>query len=367
MSLEDLLEEMGVPRASEVDGPPAAARAGSAGDEPSRRDRMRGMLLGHALGDALGAPHEFRNQVPLERYSGRVEHPLFVTRRWQGGRKTGNLGQVTDDTEMAIALARTLVGGAPGYRAGNAVDAYLAWANSKCPFMGHNTRRLFVGVRTAKGFEGRRREARSGPPAAWSQGNGCLMRAAPLAALAGWMPAALSDCALTNPHPVCVCAVTAYVAAAHELLAGAGPAAATAAALLIAESWSDPAVSAIVSVVLRAARALEPRLVADELKGWVLHGLYCAFYALNLPLVSYQGRIDIIVRLGGDTDTNAAIAGALLGACLGETQMRAEERTGPNLNLMLAVVPTAGDLPRPVIYGAAQLPALADELALLDV
>jgi len=46
---------------------------------PGRRDRVRGMLYGVALGDALGAPHSFprgnafHNQVPLARYSGALE------------------------------------------------------------------------------------------------------------------------------------------------------------------------------------------------------------------------------------------------------------------------------------------------------
>lgn len=147
------------------------------------RNHIRGMVLGAALGDALGAPHEFRNQVPLGRYTGRLEHPLVVVRRFQGGRLAGNVGQITDDTEMMIALADALIARGGAYDRGLAAARYLAWANSKCPFLGGNTRKLFVGVKTVAGYQGRWSALRAKPEADWSQSNGCLMRCAPLAVL----------------------------------------------------------------------------------------------------------------------------------------------------------------------------------------
>lgn len=335
---------------------PGSVPGGRAQTAARRRDLIRGMLLGVALGDALGAPHEFANQIPLEKYTGVLEHPLLVCRRFQGGKLKGNVGQITDDTEMTIALADAICR-RRGYDRGAAIAGYLEWANSKCPFMGRNTRALFVGVKTIKGYEGRHAALCAEPRVKWSQSNGCLMRCAPLAALPDteWGGAVALDSAATNPHPVCVDAVRAYVCAARELLAGETAAAATAKALVTATT--DEVIAAIAT-----GRDQEPQDVSSE-KGWVVHAVYCAFLALNGPEASFQDRIDRIERLGGDPDTNGAIAGALLGAQLGEAAMRAETRTGANIERVLANDPATGGLPRPKKYAASRLLSLADLLA----
>jgi ADP-ribosyl-[dinitrogen reductase] hydrolase len=330
-----------------------------------RKDRVLGMVMGAALGDALGAPHEFVNQTPLSKYTGRLVHPLTVCRQFQGGRLTGGIGQVTDDTEMAIALATALLKKLK-YDRDTVLGEYLAWANSKCTFMGRNTRALLAGVKTIKGYENRYEIHFADPQHTWSQSNGCLMRCAPLAALPEdeWLKAAVRDCDLTNPHPVCVCAVRAYIGAARVLLAGGSRDAATARAIDLAGGGPEWAGEAVVVAAIVEGRNNNPRDVTQQ-KGWVLHSLYCAFLALNDRAPSYQDRIDRIVRLGGDTDTNAAIAGALLGAQLGETEMRREVRTGPNLATVLEWDSTAGQLPRPGRYAAARLPSIAADLATL--
>jgi ADP-ribosylglycohydrolase len=337
----------------EILGGPFVARVGGL-----RRDRVRGMLFGAALGDALGAPHEFASGVPLRLYSGRVEFPLTVNRRFQGGKLVGGLGQVSDDTEMTIALATSIVHGG-GYDRTRALRSYLDWANSRCPCLGRNTRALMCGVKTIEGFEVRRKAMRAKPFVQWSQSNGCLMRASPLAAIgeADWRAAAAQDCLLTNFHPICWESVQAYVCAARHLLAGEPPSVATKMAL--AETTEAAVVAAI-----EAGRDQDQRDVTGAQKGWVVHALYCAFLALNDDVSTYQDRIDRIIRLGGDTDTNAAIAGALLGASLGEVAMRLEGRTGPNLGTVLGLEGDAcGQILRPRRYAAAQLPDLADALS----
>jgi ADP-ribosylglycohydrolase len=344
---------------SAFDLPPLAVAGETPGipvSPDTHRDRVGGLLLGVAVGDALGACHEFRNQIALDKYTGLLEHRLSVCRRFQGGLLVGKVGQITDDTEMMITLADAIVDGG-GYDGRRAVTRYLAWANSKCPFLGKNTRALFTGVKTYEGYRRRWLDLRSVPPAQWSQSNGCLMRAAPLAALDDdeWAAAVVQDCALTNSHPVCVDSVRAYICAARELLAGATPAAATAAALA---TILNPEVLAVVA----AGRDQHERDITEQ-KGWALHAMHCAFLALNDPAPSFEARIDRVVRLGGDTDTNAAIAGALLGAQLGEAAMRGEARTGPNIDTVLGCDSAAGGLPRPAKYAAARIPALADALA----
>lgn len=336
---------------------PTEVSATGVGTAPAlRRNRVRGMLLGGALGDALGAPHEFRNQVSLARYTGALEFPLWICRRFQGGRLTGSVGQTTDDTEMTIALAETLVQN-HAYDRDKALMAYLAWANSRCAFLGYNTRKLLNGVKTVKGYQARWYALRAQPPTLWSQSNGCLMRCAPLAVLpeGEWRAAATLDCNLTNFHPVCVNAVTVYLRAARELLEGVSPAEATAKALLEASEYD-------VLQAVEAGRAQRVRDVTSN-KGWVVHALYCAFLALNDRRTALQDKIDHVVRLSGDTDTNAAIAGSLLGILHGEEAMLAETRTGANLRTILECDLSFGPLARPERYTARRLMELAGTLA----
>jgi hypothetical protein len=134
-------------------------------------DALRGMLWGAAIGDALGAPHEFRTGTPLRKYTGLLEFPLVRQNQWQG-RRVGVVGQVSDDTEMGLALADALAA-ARRYDSDRVVEAYLAWANSKCPFMGRNTRALLHGVKTLRGYRGRYKKVVEDRPLwASSQSNG---------------------------------------------------------------------------------------------------------------------------------------------------------------------------------------------------
>ncbi len=61
------------------------------------RDRLRGVAVGAAIGDALGMPLEFGPRIPADR----------LIRTMQPGRLPA--GAFTDDTEMALALAESLL------------------------------------------------------------------------------------------------------------------------------------------------------------------------------------------------------------------------------------------------------------------
>lgn len=70
--------------------------------------------------------------------------------------------------------------------------------------------------------------------------------------------------------------------------------------------------------------------------GWCQHSFYCALVALfHLKSDRYDENIDKIVKMWGDCDTNAAIAGAILGAKTGLNEMKKEKKTAANLEIML--------------------------------
>lgn len=69
-----------------------------------RRSQAQGMLLGLACGDALERPVEFRSSARIERKHGRVTEMLA------NGNHGQPAGTITDDPEMALCIARSLVG-----------------------------------------------------------------------------------------------------------------------------------------------------------------------------------------------------------------------------------------------------------------
>lgn len=268
---------------------------------PERLARAQGVLLGQLAGDALGSAVEFLGAEEIRR-----RHPKGVRDLAPGG--TWNLiaGQPTDDSEMALALARSLV--AKGTFDRDAVgQAYLAWRQSG-PFD--------IGGTTSKGIAaiaaGRAADSDS-------QGNGALMRASPLGIFAAGDPARAAglgarDAALTHPSPVCLAASRAYCAAIAVGVAGGGPEAMWSAAH--AHAGGDLG-AGTVRATLEAARSGGPATF-EKNKGWVVTALHNAFHRL-LGGTTLEEAVIATVAEGGDTDTNAAICGALMAACQGAT------------------------------------------------
>lgn len=69
----------------------------------SLQDRARGVVLGLACGDALGRPVEFRSADQIA-----AEHGT-VTEMLGHGSHGQPAGTITDDTEMALCIAHSLV------------------------------------------------------------------------------------------------------------------------------------------------------------------------------------------------------------------------------------------------------------------
>jgi len=319
---------------------PARLRAGEAVSDAGRLSRAQGCLLGQIAGDNLGALVEFASAAEVRRL-----HPDGPRRLVDGGVWNLIAGQPTDDSEMALALARTIVDG-DAYDPARSFEEYQRWLGSR-PFDVGNT------VRAA--LEGR--------PSRDSQANGSLMRASPLGIFAQGQGAAAAalvarrDSALTHPHPICGDATAAFVVAlAHAIDRGDGPEGAYGAALDWARSAStEPGVR----TALEAARDSAPQCDGAA-KGWVLIALQNAFHALLHAPTIEEGLAATILR-GGDTDTNAAIAGALLGAVHGRAAIPDQWRS---MVLSCHSLPGFGRHPRPMAYWPADVYELAERLLL---
>lgn len=193
-------------------------------------DRIRGMFAAFALGDALGAPHEFA-QNWSNIYTGKLELQGFRFNRFTQTKSVFDIGGITDDSELTIALLSTIQN--KEYCVDRALLAYLDWANSGCPHLGVNTRALFQGVKTKRGYTNRYNKVTQGEI---SQSNGSLMRCSPLALVDNWREltalevsaikpqgfgrAVILDCNLSNPNVINRDCSLVYVGWLRSLLKG---------------------------------------------------------------------------------------------------------------------------------------------------
>ena len=302
--------------------------------DDTRLARAQGVLLGQVIGDSLGSLVEAKPAAEIAEH-----YPQGVRVLADGGIYHTIAGQPTDDSEMALTLARAIVR-EKKYDGPKVLDAYRAWLTSRPVDVGMTTERGLLGLVTTE-----------------SESNGSLMRCSPIGIWAAGDPAlaartARDDSTLTHANPACLDACAAYCAAIAAGVAGASRAEMLEVAL--AHSKGPPH-----EAVKRGAKGIAP---ADFFThpGWVLLALQNAFYCLQ-SLEFEEALVETVGR-GGDTDTNAAIAGALLGACHGR------EAIPPRwIYPVLACRPLAecGALrPRPVEYWPDDILELTEALLL---
>lgn len=344
-------------------------------DDPTayRLNRIRGMLMGAFLGDALGAPHEFycnRGTV----YTGKLEKAAFLVSQYRG-RIDLKVGQITDDSEMTLILLRSLIHH-NGYNHEAVIRDYIAWS-AHAPFMGKNTRMLFKEASSradplASYRNKLNKEILSQPEEMRSQSNGALMRCSPLALLPDQAAVRL-DVDITNPCTVTYETNRVYTFALYLALRGKSH----------TEIWTElagqithPAVKAVYDSVPTGY----DRNLAEN-KGWCLHGLWCALTVLyffdkmgggegtstTTGKVSRGGDSVTIYKWliashpGSDSDTNACIAGALMGALLGYDVLYQQQ--AENIAILLAVQPEAQPSARPAYYQPADFYQFTQQLA----
>jgi ADP-ribosyl-[dinitrogen reductase] hydrolase len=269
-------------------------------------DRIAGSVLGLALGDALGAPFEGRMAADVPDPLPALELP------WMGLPP----GSTSDDTAMARNLIRSLAARGK-FDPDDLVARHLQWFRSGPPDVDAFTRRVLSRV---DGGEDAFEAATSvweerGPEV--SAGNGSVMYCAPLGlAYANRAEELLAVApklsALTHYDERCRTAVLAVTVAI--------------AALARSQSSEGAVAAALTAVVDRAGGEELEYLVEIAGVGRQIDGPdqgFCLFTA-GVGLQSLLGTGDFevevsrVVSLGGDTDTNAAVAGALLGALVGE-------------------------------------------------
>lgn len=277
-------------------------------------DKLLGCYVGGILGDALGHPHELRGSVHHSQYTGRLQFPCVKSNRFSKESRSTKVGMISDDTLMENVIIRRILTTGALNREGLILD-YCDFATSNSWTLGRNTRALFHGIKTVRGYESRYVKA----DLSNNQSNGSLMRAAGLIHLFFYYPEEQvrelikMDCALSNPSDVNVEINSIYLTLLQML-------------------FNDQPLDEIKDYLSTAAQTEPVKKVIDEVlkyehysaiingkdKGWVIHAFGCALDSLFLIQNHTYGEVmENILQKKGDTDTNMKIAGSLIGMFLG--------------------------------------------------
>jgi len=245
---------------------------------------------------------------------------------------------------------------------GAVLEAYIYWFSSHPFDIGGTTSQALGASRRGQSRQERLQFAAQSASGE-SQANGSLMRISPLA-IFGWSKPgnaadwARGDSGLTHPNPVCRESCAAFVRAVTVALSGGDPLECHKAALEEARKGGEESVVK----ALESAATAPPEEMDQKKVGWVLLALQNAFYRL-LHSGSFEEGVVETVGCGGDTDTNAAICGALLGSVYGRDAIPARWRqrvlTCRPLNDVGAAHPRSADFWPVDVYELAESLLLA--------
>ncbi|MFE6268953.1 ADP-ribosylglycohydrolase family protein [Streptomyces goshikiensis] len=366
-------------------GAPAAGRTtGAAGgsalvlwgraEQQDFRSRVRGALLGSAIGDALGAPVAGLSLNGIRETHG----PRGLT---ELAPAYGRLGAVTAATQLTLFTVDGLIRAHVRRDTGtwhpptDVHRAYLRWAATQRDW-GPDERRADNGWLAREewlyarrgpgrpcltGFADDTLATLDQPKNPTARDAAAVARSAPFGLLVGWEPALVLqlavECAVqSHGHPTAYLSAGAFAVIVHGLTRGESLDAAVRRALGLL--GARPGHQPVTDALLRAASAVTgaapgPETVASLASGdgrgaedALAVAVYCALVAEDVP-----HGLRLAVNQGGDSTATGALCGALLGALHGETALPPAWLTA--LEGRAAVLELADDLALEMTQGPA--------------
>jgi ADP-ribosylglycohydrolase len=290
-------------------------------------------MLGALVGDAAGATLEF--------YHGEITEEIAekAMKMPGGGSLRVGAGQITDDGELTLTLWQSLINSKlsediieslhlellseEDHLKLALMKGYTDWYES-CPFDIGRTCSLAFETYCDFFIYPRRSTLEDCTKNVFmynksSEANGALMRAT---AIATWavqnskdvmiaVKFAMLDAELSHPNIICQETNAIYVFAIIHLLRGKTPEE-------VISLTNDFVRNTITSEKVKHWYYTESLDITDMNAttniGHVRWGFVLAIYFLRNPAISYEDAIKITLMKGGDTDTNAAIVGGIVGA-----------------------------------------------------
>ncbi|GMR32390.1 hypothetical protein PMAYCL1PPCAC_02585 [Pristionchus mayeri] len=317
-------------------------------------NRSLGLLYGQFIGDALGSRYEFmKGKEVIQKLDADRDESGFVPLLGDGPFGYGP-GVVTDDGEMAMSFLSSFLHH-NSFDASSVACAYVRWAQSNPPDIGNTCsgaltlrkeqtqlweipkewQSEFSAEDREKIREAVERNVKSRNDKSLS--NGALMRQSVLTALysseffigteersgegaesdfvSRLLSAVEADTLLTHSNPVAIEASKVYALLLFHLIRGRTPEEA------LKSAFSTVSFPVLRSLLEKAEDRPVPVFISEEKEsngddaciGYLGVALQVSVHFL-LHSSSFSDGLLSVVSVGGDTDTNAAIAGALLGA-----------------------------------------------------
>ncbi|MDR2674652.1 MAG: ADP-ribosyl-[dinitrogen reductase] hydrolase [Opitutaceae bacterium] len=268
---------------------------------PSLEERASGAYLGFAVGDALGAPVEFMTPREI-----RAAHNGIHDSMTGGGWLRLRPGQVTDDTQMSLALGGAMLAGG-GWNLRAVADSFAGWLQSRPVDVGNTCRR---GIRRYLQTGTLR-----GAPAEEDGGNGALMRNLPVAL--GTPPPRDADTVLGDGDAVFArrSIEQARITHGHVLSDEATVALGRMTRVLLSGGTREDCRRIADGLVARhRVFAFEPW--PGRTSGYVVDTVQTVLDVFFRGETFEACLLDVVNR-GGDADTNGALTGQLAGALWG--------------------------------------------------
>ncbi len=270
-------------------------------------EKFEGCLLGLAIGDALGMPVEGLSPDWIWKLYGKVDDFLPSPDLGLGP------GQFTDDTQMMLIHAESIVEKG-GVDPEDLAVKFIRWVKEGAPRgIGHTTLRAIKQLMSGASWR------ESGIEGEFAAGNGVAMRIAPVGLLNAWTPERLREDVekagiITHRNSEAINGGLAVAYAVARLASGASPDG------LLEEVCEFVGPSRVTENMRRAGELLgkgvEPERALRILGtgGYVVETVASAFYCFLRTPGDFATSVVTAVMGGYDTDTTAAVTGALSGA-----------------------------------------------------
>jgi len=267
------------------------------------QDRARGVLFGLAVGNLLGLPVEGASRSTIQRAYPDGLREIDPRERDR---------PMDDDLAQAVDLAEALAHD-PDPASGFA-ERLVRWRSDNGRGIGIMTSTVIDYLEVGLGVPSAARafwQERGSPD---TQPNGALMRCAPVALMYAKDPQTLIEqtaitCAVTHFAPGAQWSCILVNAAIAMLLRGHVPSRDD----LILAATQDGAPAELIAWTLAIPEAIDERIAEERVSGHTYLCMQSALWCLDTS-DSLEEALIRIVSGGGDTDTNAAVAGAVLGA-----------------------------------------------------
>lgn len=296
---------------------------------PTRDQRALGALTGLALGDALGMPTQSLSRTRIQERHGRIAG-LVDAGPDQPIAPGMPAGSITDDTEQAILLAELVIEGDGQVNPHRFAESLIAWEQD----MIRRGSRDLLGPSTKSALE----KLQAGVPVEetgrFGTTNGAAMRIAPVGIAhspgEALLDAVITASQVTHRTGLGISGAAAIASAVSSAVDGTGTDAALAAAVAAAAQGEDrgnwiaggsiPARFTAFQEPLRAMSPAERDRFLYDVVGTSVQSQESVVAALLLVDLGREDPFEALctaASLGGDTDTVAAMAGAVLGAVHG--------------------------------------------------